>query len=398
MTILGGMRFPRLGFVAACSIALLLPSGALAASTPPPNLVVNGDAETGVASDSGAVVPTAGWTTTAGQFTEVLYSSSGFPGTDFAAKIGGGKNFFAGGPDPDNGISSATQLVSVASYAGAIDAGTEPVTLSALIGGYATQNDNATISATFLDANNAPIGTALGIGPVDSTARAGITTLLPETSSGTVPAGTRSISLSIVMTRTDGAYDDGYVDNVSLTLGAVTTAPTTPAANAPVAAPGPPDVALQIVPGGKGFRVQVQYTVPKACTKSCAAHAQLRIRSGGRVYDVKLPGAREDPLLPDGLEGGAARLAVHDGRREPHRRDAPARLGEDAEGPAPDRPRRAHQGVHRTDSLGRAARAQGHPVAPGTVRVRRAGPDRTACRVPNRSTIGAPPTMASRYA
>jgi hypothetical protein len=289
------MRFPGLGFVTVCSIALLLPSGALAASAPPPNLVVNGDAETGVASDSGDVVPTAGWTTTAGQFTQVLYSTSGFPGTDFAAKIGGGKSFFAGGPDPDNGLSSATQLVSVATYAGAIDAGTEPVTLSALIGGYATQNDNATISATFLDANNAPIGTALGIGPVDSTARAGITTLLPETNSATVPAGTRSISLAIVMTRTDGAYDDGYVDNISLTLGAATTAPTTPAANAPTPAPGPPDVALQTGPGGKGFRVQVQYTVPKACTKGCAAHAQLRIRTGGRVYDVKLPG--DSPIV-----------------------------------------------------------------------------------------------------
>jgi hypothetical protein len=294
------MQIPRTALVAAFALVLAAPTGALAAHTsrsaaaPLPNLIVNGDAEQGTPNVDGSIVPTPGWTTTAGQFTEVLYGSS-FPNTDTATKIGGGKNFFAGGPDPDNGVSAANQVVSVASYATAIDAGSEPVTLSALVGGYASQNDNATVVATFLDVNNAPLGTALTVGPVDAAARQNETTLLPETNTATVPAGTRSVNVVITLTRTDGAYDDGYVDNVSLTLGTASTSPTTPPAGTPVKAPGPPDVALQTGPGGKGFRVQVQYTVPKACTKGCSAHAQLRIRTGGRVYAVKLPG--DSPIV-----------------------------------------------------------------------------------------------------
>jgi hypothetical protein len=293
------MQIPRTALVAAFALALVAPTGALAAHTssravtPLPNLIVNGDAEQGTPDVSGSIVATPSWTTTAGQFTEVLYGGD-FPSTDTATKIAGGKNFFAGGPGPDNGISTASQIVSVASYATAIDAGTEPVTLSALIGGYASQNDNATVVATFLDAGNAPVGAALSVGPVDAAARQNQTTLLPETNAATVPAGTRSINVVVTLTRTDGSYDDGYVDNIDLTLGATTT-PSTPAAAAPMKAPGPPDVALQAGPGGKCFRVQVQYSVPKACTKGCAAHAQLRIRTGGRVYAVTLPG--DSPIV-----------------------------------------------------------------------------------------------------
>jgi hypothetical protein len=294
------MQIPRFAFVAAFALVLALPGGALAAQTP--NLVVNGDGESGVPSPTGDIVATPGWTTTAGQFTEVAYGDgSGFPNADTATKIGGGKAFFAGGPDPDDGVSSATQVVSVATYAAAIDAGTDPVALSALLGGYTSQNDNAAVVATFLDVNNAPLGTPLTIGPVDAAARMNLSTLLPESTTGTLPAGTRSISIAITMTRTDGAYDDGYVDNVSLTLGTATPTTTPPVATAPAKAPGPPDVALQAGPGGKGFRVQVQYSVPKACTKGCAAHAQLRIRTGGRVYAVKLPG--DSPIVL-GTRGG----------------------------------------------------------------------------------------------
>ena len=288
------MQIPRFAFVTACALALALPGSALAAQSP--NLVVNGDAETGTQSPTGDIVPTPGWTLTAGQFTEVAYGgSSGFPDADTATKIGGGKGFFAGGPAPDGGLSTATQVISLAPYATAIDAGTDPVAFSALIGGYASQGDNGTVVATFLDANNAPLGAPLGLGPVDAAARNQLTNLLPISAAGTVPAGARSVSITITLTRTDGSYDDGYVDNVSLTVGASTPAPTTPAADTPVKAPGPPDVALQTGPGGKGFRIQVQYTVPKACTKGCAAHAQLRIRTGGRVYAVSLPG--DSPIV-----------------------------------------------------------------------------------------------------
>ena len=52
-----------------------------------------------------------------------------------------------------------------------------------------------------------------------------------------------------------------------------TIAPAAPVTTAP----GPRDVQLQSAPGGKSFRVQVQYTVPQACTSAapCTLRAEL---------------------------------------------------------------------------------------------------------------------------
>ncbi len=67
-------------------------------------------------------------------------------------------------------------------------------------------------------------------------------------------------------------------------------------------APGPRDADVQLAPGGKGFRIQVQFNVPKACAKPCSARAELRVRSGRRLYAVKpLPG---DSKVVLGTRGG----------------------------------------------------------------------------------------------
>ena len=68
-----------------------------------------------------------------------------------------------------------------------------------------------------------------------------------------------------------------------------TVAPPAPVTSAP----GPRDVTLQPAPGGKGFRIQVQYTLPKACTSAtpCSLRGELRTRTGRRLYAVTpLPG------------------------------------------------------------------------------------------------------------
>ncbi len=77
-------------------------------------------------------------------------------------------------------------------------------------------------------------------------------------------------------------------------------------------APGPRDVQLQPGPG-KTFRIQVQYTVPKACTSAapCTLKAELRTRSGRRLYAVApLPGdgkvvlgTRPRVVVPKGKTG-----------------------------------------------------------------------------------------------
>ena len=77
-------------------------------------------------------------------------------------------------------------------------------------------------------------------------------------------------------------------------------------------APGPRDVTLQKTPGGKGFRIQVQYTLPKACTSKtpCTLRGELRTRTGRRLYAVApLPGDTKLVL------GTRARLAVPKGAK-----------------------------------------------------------------------------------
>ena len=59
-------------------------------------------------------------------------------------------------------------------------------------------------------------------------------------------------------------------------------------------APGPRQSTVESTPGGKGFRIQVQYKVPSMCRPTCVAHAELRTRNGRQLYAVSatapLPG------------------------------------------------------------------------------------------------------------
>jgi hypothetical protein len=59
-------------------------------------------------------------------------------------------------------------------------------------------------------------------------------------------------------------------------------------------APGPRQSTVESTPGGKGFRIQVQYKVPSTCKPTCVAHAELRTRNGRQLYAVSatapLPG------------------------------------------------------------------------------------------------------------
>lgn len=182
------------------------------------NLLRNGGAEAGigVADDTGVVATVPGWAKT-GAFTVVKYGASGgFPDATVSKAVKGGKNFFAGGPaNPNSGM---TQDVSVARFATAIDKGRRTVTLSGALGGFSGQRDALTVVATFRNASGATLG-SIRIGPVTPAARKGATTLLARTATAKVPARTRVIHVDVQAVRTDGAYNDGYADNLSLTLG-----------------------------------------------------------------------------------------------------------------------------------------------------------------------------------
>lgn len=192
------------------------------------NLIVNGNAESAAGSPTGDVVPVPGFTTT-GSFTVVPYTiGGGFPVATDPGPANRGANFFAGGPD--NASSAATQTFSFTSFAGLsslINAGNVGYTLSGWFGGFSGQNDNATLMAQFFNAALAPIGSS-SIGSVSANDRGSATGLLFRMLSGAVPIGAQSVRFTLQMTRTDGAYNDGYADNLSFVLTNNSVSTTTP--------------------------------------------------------------------------------------------------------------------------------------------------------------------------
>ncbi len=180
-------RFGLLACVAlSCGVLVLALGGeaAVARTVRSANLVTNGGAELGqAAANSGQIFAPQAWTTT-GELTQVLYGASGFPTAANSKAIKGGKAFFAGG---NVALSTATQTDSVpSSWLKQVLRGRVKAVLSADLGGYAGQQDSATVVAHFLDSGGVELKT-LQIGPVTVSARSGLTKLLPRTATVAVP-------------------------------------------------------------------------------------------------------------------------------------------------------------------------------------------------------------------
>lgn len=179
------------------------------------NLIVNGDAESGSGSASGNdILPIPGWVASGG-FTVTRYGASGYPQPSDPGPPSRGSNFFSGGPN--SASSAATQTIDISAGATQIDARSVTYDLRGFLGGYASQGDNIALTAEFVNGSNSSLGTAR-IGPVTPAQRGNATALLSRAATGTVPAGTRTIRLTLQSTRTDGTANDGYADSVSLTL------------------------------------------------------------------------------------------------------------------------------------------------------------------------------------
>jgi len=224
--------------------------GSSSSNTPPgpsANLILNPGAEAGMGTDGTSVATSIpDWTTT-GEANVVQYGSSSFPATTDPGPPDEGMNFFTGGPD--DAVSTFTQDIDLSAYASDIAKGSETFTLSAYLGGYSDQDDDATLTVYFLDAANVVVVGAAGdggedagedggedggedagivlpagvlgsasIGPVTSADRSSATGLLPVSATGTIPVGTMAIELQLVMIRYDGAYNDGYADDLSFTV------------------------------------------------------------------------------------------------------------------------------------------------------------------------------------
>ncbi len=198
-------------------LVLSAASGASLSTVPKGNLVQDPGAELAVPAHDGgfAVIPIPGWQTDS-KFTAIAYGDTNVPTAAEAAAWHGEKVFFAGGAD--NALAHARQTIDVSSAAAEIDAGRLTATLAAALGGYSGQDDYATVTAIARDAGGRQLG-AVTVGPVKAADRGGVTKLVPRSATAPIPARTHSIDIVLTATRMSGAYNDGYLDSVSLTIG-----------------------------------------------------------------------------------------------------------------------------------------------------------------------------------
>lgn len=182
------------------------------------NLVVNGDCETGsLAPDFNTWVAPSGWTLGDGQLDAQAYSAGGGGdlNTAYANANGDGLGYFSGG---NAGFSSAYQIVDLSSFAAKIDSGSATFNFGGDFGGYAGQDDSFSATITFYGADGTTVLGSDTIGGFKAADRGSISELIHDADSAAVPAGARFVRVELDATRISGTYNDGYADNISLTL------------------------------------------------------------------------------------------------------------------------------------------------------------------------------------
>jgi hypothetical protein len=232
-------------------VAMVVGAPAAGAAVPTGNLLPNPGAEAGSGSASGNdLVTIPGWTRVSvyggsPQASEgpgptvVRYGAPAFPTVAQGAALGGGTNFFAGGPSAGNDTTTTgydayleSDVALPRAVQPEVSAGDAQYALSACLGGYADQNDYASIFVYAEDSTGQ--GTASwGIDGPEAVHRGGVTELLPEARSGPLDPRTRFFKVVLDFYRESGpnTYNDGYADNVSLRVvpaGASIPAPDCP--------------------------------------------------------------------------------------------------------------------------------------------------------------------------
>ena len=223
-------RGRAVGFAALVGLLCLLP---LTAQAKPygVNLILNGNAEDGPSSNTGAPVAVPSWTPSPA-FTVVNYGApGGFPtSTDPGPpdrQTAANKNFFAGG---NAATSSATQEINLTANAADINTGKVTYDLSGWLGGFSTDGDNAYLVAEFFNGTTSVGGQLLGpVYPGDRNNVTGLFFRVGTGGTGPVPVNTTRVVVTLTMTRGSGGgnFNDGYADNLSLVLRAPFVVTTT---------------------------------------------------------------------------------------------------------------------------------------------------------------------------
>jgi hypothetical protein len=248
----GSVGARPLALAAICASALALTATHAQAAIPQGNVLLNPGGESGPAATDGiSHICPQGWTCSPVPFdqtTLVRYGTTTFPGGAESARIGGGNNFFAGGPS--NNLSGAEQNVPLGIQP-EFSAGAVKVTFGGCLGGFQDQNDLARVLLTFRTDDD-PDGTVpshtVSLNGPTAAQRANRTTFLPVFQTVAVPPTTRSIRFTVSFQRAAIGYNDGYGDNLSVEFGpAASSNPPAPSCSVDVGGGGPGSG-----PGGPG--------------------------------------------------------------------------------------------------------------------------------------------------
>jgi len=183
------------------------------------NLIVNGDAEAGLA----------GWSpidTTTPLFDAVRYDDAYWGLGAMPSPPDRGEQLFVGGAGHVSAV--GVQRLDLGSFAAASGtAGALTYSLSGWLGGWSSQADDAVLTALFLDADGDVIDVA-ELGPVTPADRGDVTSLQFRELSGVLPTDARAVQFLLSMERAGGGDNDGYADNLAFVISSVPE-PTTSA-------------------------------------------------------------------------------------------------------------------------------------------------------------------------
>jgi hypothetical protein len=182
----------------ACSTAACAPAFAASGE----NLVTNPGAETGNLE---------GWTGSG--FGVARYGSSpNVSSQAFASYNGLGSWLFRG----EQTGSTLTQVVPLSDLAGTIDAGQQPLSINAVLGGAGSGPDGMELSMQPQGASGEPLGPPVQLGPPTAADREDRATFVRCYATVTAPAGTRSALITLLAVGNPGAATTAIADNVEL--------------------------------------------------------------------------------------------------------------------------------------------------------------------------------------
>ena len=177
------------------------------------NLIFNGDAES--ISGTNNYTPNRGiawWFDLASTTLGAYGANANFPTLASPGPTNRGAKFFLGGTTN----ASLLQRINVSDLAADVDGSGVDYALSGWFGGAGAQEDWASLTASFLNAAGAVLGSNV-VGLVTAAERGGVTGLLLRSTNGPLPGGTRFVEFTLT-NRVVTGMNDASADNLSFIL------------------------------------------------------------------------------------------------------------------------------------------------------------------------------------